>query len=84
MSGPWRPSANRDSYTDRVKLLVETKRRGDEVVVTETEPEGGVTRPRRWWSQRRGLDWAAPRVAARPHPFRAHSHPDQASARHPR
>jgi DNA end-binding protein Ku len=39
MSGPWRPSAYRDSYTDRVKKLVESKRRGEEVVVTESEPE---------------------------------------------
>ena len=39
MSGPWEPSKYRDTYTDRVKKLVDGKRRGDEVVVTETEPE---------------------------------------------
>src|SRR5262245_63016999 len=39
MTGPWRPSAYRDSYTDRVQKLVESKRRGEEVVVTESEPE---------------------------------------------
>lgn len=39
MSGPWRASAYRDRYTDRVKKLVESKRRGEEVVVTESEPE---------------------------------------------
>ncbi|HZO69305.1 MAG TPA: Ku protein [Kribbellaceae bacterium] len=39
MSGPWEPSKYRDTYTDRVKKLVDGKRRGEEVVVTETEPE---------------------------------------------
>ncbi len=39
MSGAWEPSRYRDSYTDRVKKLIDSKRRGDEVVVTETEPE---------------------------------------------
>jgi DNA end-binding protein Ku len=38
MSGPWRPSSYRDSYTDRVKKLVESKRRGEQVVA-ESEPE---------------------------------------------
>src|SRR5262245_38942343 len=38
MSGPWRPSAYRDSYTDRVKKLVESKQRGEKVVA-ESEPE---------------------------------------------
>lgn len=39
MSGPWRPADYRDTYTDRVKKLVETKRKGKKVVVTEEEPE---------------------------------------------
>ncbi|MGH3463437.1 MAG: Ku protein [Kribbellaceae bacterium] len=39
MSGPWEPSKYRDTYTDRVKKLVDGKRRGEEVVVTETVPE---------------------------------------------
>jgi DNA end-binding protein Ku len=39
MSGPWEPSKYRDTYTDRVKKLVESKRRGEEVVVSESEPE---------------------------------------------
>ena len=39
MSGPWEPGNYKDGYTERVKELVESKRRGDEVVVTESEPE---------------------------------------------
>jgi DNA end-binding protein Ku len=39
MSGPWEPSRYRDSYTDRVKKLVDSKRRGEEIAITETEPE---------------------------------------------
>jgi DNA end-binding protein Ku len=39
MSGPWEPSRYRDSYTDRVKKLVDSKRRGEEIEITETEPE---------------------------------------------
>lgn len=39
MSGPWKPEDYEDGYTERVKKLVESKRRGEEVVVTESEPE---------------------------------------------
>jgi DNA end-binding protein Ku len=39
LSGSWEPSTYRDTYTDRVKKLVESKRRGEDVVVTESEPE---------------------------------------------
>ncbi|TWD81448.1 DNA end-binding protein Ku [Kribbella amoyensis] len=39
MSGPWRPKDYRDSYTDRVKKLVESKHKGEEIVSTEEEPE---------------------------------------------
>jgi DNA end-binding protein Ku len=37
MSGPWRPDSYRDSYQDRVRKLIEDKRRGREIV---TEPAG--------------------------------------------
>jgi DNA end-binding protein Ku len=39
MSGEWKPSEFEDTYTERVKELVETKRKGKEVVFTEEEPE---------------------------------------------
>jgi DNA end-binding protein Ku len=39
MSGEWRPKDYKDSYTERVKKLVESKRKGKEVVFTEEEPE---------------------------------------------
>ncbi|ONI67009.1 Ku protein [Kribbella sp. ALI-6-A] len=39
MSGKWRPKDYKDSYTERVKKLVESKRKGKEVVFTEEEPE---------------------------------------------
>jgi DNA end-binding protein Ku len=39
MSGEWKPSAYKDTYTERVKKLVEDKRKGKEVVFTEEEPE---------------------------------------------
>ncbi|GAA1705014.1 hypothetical protein GCM10009745_60670 [Kribbella yunnanensis] len=39
MSGEWKPSAYKDTYTERVKKLVETKRKGKEVVYSEEEPE---------------------------------------------
>jgi DNA end-binding protein Ku len=39
MSGPWRPVDYKDSYTERVKKLVDTKRKGKEVVFNEEEPE---------------------------------------------
>jgi DNA end-binding protein Ku len=39
MSGRWRPGEYKDSYTERVKKLVESKRKGKEIVFTEEEPE---------------------------------------------
>jgi DNA end-binding protein Ku len=39
MSGEWKPAAYKDTYTERVKELVETKRKGEEVVFNEEEPE---------------------------------------------
>ncbi|GAB3837990.1 Ku protein [Kribbella italica] len=39
MSGDWRPKDYKDSYTERVKKLIATKRKGKEVVFTEEEPE---------------------------------------------
>ncbi|MEU0091643.1 Ku protein [Kribbella sp. NPDC006257] len=39
MSGSWRPASYKDSYTERVKKLVATKRKGEEVVYNEEEPE---------------------------------------------
>jgi DNA end-binding protein Ku len=39
MSGEWRPTDYEDTYTERVKELVESKRKGKEIVVTEEEPE---------------------------------------------
>lgn len=39
MAGDWRPKDYKDSYTERVKKLVATKRKGKEVVFTEEEPE---------------------------------------------
>ncbi|MFB6720243.1 Ku protein [Kribbella sp. NPDC056345] len=39
MSGEWKPSAYKDTYTERVQKLVETKRKGKEVVYNEEEPE---------------------------------------------
>jgi len=39
MSGEWRPSDYKDTYTERVKKLVESKHKGKEVVFTEEEPE---------------------------------------------
>jgi DNA end-binding protein Ku len=38
MSGSWRPSEYKDSYTERVKELVESKRKGKKIVFTEEEP----------------------------------------------
>ncbi|ADB30006.1 Ku protein [Kribbella flavida DSM 17836] len=43
MSGEWRPQDYQDSYTERVKDLVESKRKGKEVVFTEEEPEATST-----------------------------------------
>jgi DNA end-binding protein Ku len=39
MSGPWKPDEYHDSYTERVRDLIDAKRRGKEITVTETEPE---------------------------------------------
>jgi DNA end-binding protein Ku len=39
MSDSWRPSEYKDSYTERVKKLVESKRKGKEIVFNEEEPE---------------------------------------------
>jgi DNA end-binding protein Ku len=39
MAGEWRPKDYKDTYTERVKKLVATKRKGKEVVFTEEEPE---------------------------------------------
>jgi DNA end-binding protein Ku len=39
MSGSWRPSDYKDSYTERVKKLVDSKRKGKEIVFNEEEPE---------------------------------------------
>lgn len=39
MAGPWRPEDYRDTYTERLRDLVETKRRGGEVVAAPEPPE---------------------------------------------
>lgn len=39
MSGEWRPADYKDTYTERVQQLVESKHKGKEVVFTEEEPE---------------------------------------------
>jgi DNA end-binding protein Ku len=39
MAGPWKPKDYRDTYTDRVKDLVNAKRKGAEVTVAEEAPE---------------------------------------------
>ncbi|MFI7068056.1 Ku protein [Kribbella sp. NPDC050124] len=39
MSGEWKPSAYKDTYTERVQKLVADKRKGKEVVFNEEEPE---------------------------------------------
>ena len=39
MTGPWKPEDYRDTYTDRVKGLVNAKKKGAEVVVAEEAPE---------------------------------------------
>jgi DNA end-binding protein Ku len=39
MSDSWRPSDYKDSYTERVKKLVDSKRKGKEIVFNEEEPE---------------------------------------------
>lgn len=38
MTGEWRPEDYRDTYTDRVRELIETKRTGGEVTVSEAAP----------------------------------------------
>lgn len=39
MSAPWRPDHYRDTYTDRVRQLIEDKRAGNEVVTEAAPPE---------------------------------------------
>jgi DNA end-binding protein Ku len=39
MSGPWKPTEYRDTYTDRVNELIKAKKRGKEVTVAEEAPE---------------------------------------------
>ncbi|NUT33802.1 MAG: Ku protein [Hamadaea sp.] len=39
MTGPWRPADFRDTYTDRVKDLIEAKQKGNEVTAAERAPE---------------------------------------------
>lgn len=43
MSGAWKPTEYKDSYTERVKKLVEDKRTGKEIVYNEEEPEATST-----------------------------------------
>lgn len=43
MSGTWRASDYKDSYTERVKKLVADKRKGKEIVFNEEEPEATTT-----------------------------------------
>lgn len=43
MSGAWQPTEYEDSYTERVKKLVEDKRKGKEIVLNEEEPEATTT-----------------------------------------
>lgn len=44
MSAPWNPENYHDTYTERVKQLIDAKRRGHEIV-TETEPPGPTEAP---------------------------------------
>jgi DNA end-binding protein Ku len=39
MSGSWKPTEYRDTYTDRVNELIKAKKRGKEVTVAEEAPE---------------------------------------------
>jgi DNA end-binding protein Ku len=39
MTGPWRPTEYQDTYTDRVKELIDAKKRGNEVTFAEEAPE---------------------------------------------
>lgn len=39
MSAPWRPEDYRDTYTDRVRQLIEDKRAGNEVLAESAPPE---------------------------------------------
>ncbi len=39
MSGEWKPSEYRDTYTDRINELIEAKKAGREVTVAEAAPE---------------------------------------------
>jgi DNA end-binding protein Ku len=38
MTGPWRPEDYRDTYTDRIKELIEAKKAGEEVTTVEDVP----------------------------------------------
>jgi DNA end-binding protein Ku len=39
MSGPWKPTDYRDTYTDRVKELIDAKKEGAEITLAEQAPE---------------------------------------------
>jgi DNA end-binding protein Ku len=39
MSGPWQPTDYRDTYTDRVKELIDAKKEGAEITLAEQAPE---------------------------------------------
>ena len=43
MSGAWKPAEYKDTYTERVKKLVEDKHKGKEIVYNEEEPEATTT-----------------------------------------
>jgi len=38
MTGPWKPTEFRDTYTDRVQALIEAKRKGNEVEIADEAP----------------------------------------------
>jgi DNA end-binding protein Ku len=39
MTGPWKPTEYQDTYTDRVKELIDAKKRGNEITVADEAPE---------------------------------------------
>jgi DNA end-binding protein Ku len=39
MTGPWKPTEFRDTYTDRVNDLIEAKRKGNEITMADEAPE---------------------------------------------
>ena len=39
MSGPWKPTEYRDTYTDRVNELIDAKKEGAEITMAEAPPE---------------------------------------------